>query len=164
MQQLTHKQILAAFRNATKSEVGRVSFPLDYHDVDFSRREFYAWRDPKLPRRSYLVAEHDGELVALILNRAEAKPARRTMCAWCRDVELDRDSVLYTTRRAGAAGRRGSSIGVQVCDDFGCSRRVRKLPPAFHKGTDLEAIRAEQIESLRRRVDAFVAQALSVDD
>ncbi|MFM9378251.1 FBP domain-containing protein [Gordonia sp. VNK21] len=163
MKHCTQPEILAAFRGATRSEVKRVTFRPDFDEVDFSRLDFYGWRDPKLARRSYIVVEHEGELVALILNRADARPSRKAMCAWCRDVDLTQDVVMVSVRRAGAKGRRGATVGTLVCEDFGCSRHVRKLPPAFHKGTDLDAIREEQVAGLRHRVDAFVAQILADD-
>ena len=159
----TQKQILSAFRGATKSEIAKVAFPLDFDEVDFSRREFYAWRDRKAQRRAYLVVEHDGELVALVLQRAEAKPRRRAMCSWCRDVEISQDAMLYTARRAGSRGRRGDTIGILVCEDFGCCKHARKLPPAYHKGTDLDAIREQQVAEMSRRVDAFVSEVLDGD-
>jgi hypothetical protein len=164
MRTLTQKQILSAFRGTTKSELARVTFPLDFNDVDFSRREFYGWRDRKIPRRAYIVVELGDDLVALILTRAEAKPSRRAMCAWCRDVDLSQDAVLYTTRRTGSRGRRGDTIGALVCEDFGCPKHARKLPPAYHKGTDLDAIRAMQVDEMTRRVEAFVAEVLSTQD
>ncbi|MCF8570878.1 FBP domain-containing protein [Gordonia sp. HY002] len=160
----TQKQILSAFRGATKSEIAKVTFPFDFNDVDFDRLEFYGWRDRKIPRRAYLVVEHGEELVALILNRGEAKPRRRAMCAWCRDVELSTDAILYSVRRAGPRGRRGDTIGMLVCEDLGCPKRARKLPPAYHKGTDLDAIRSMQIENMSHRVQTFVAEVLSTDE
>ncbi|ALG85241.1 FBP domain-containing protein [Gordonia phthalatica] len=164
MNKYSQKQILDAFRGATRSEVKKVTFPLDFDDVDFDRREFYGWRDRKMPRRAYIVVEHDDELVALILNRAEAKPSRRAMCAWCRDVDLSEEAVLYTVRRGGSNGRRGDTLGTLVCSGFSCSKHARKLPPAFHKGTDLKAIREEQVAGLRQRVHSFVAEVLSTED
>ncbi|GEE03462.1 hypothetical protein nbrc107696_39080 [Gordonia spumicola] len=164
MRALTQKQILSAFRGTTKSELTRVTFPLDFDDVDFSRLEFYGWRDRKIPRRAYIVIEIDDEPIALILTRAEAKPSRRAMCAWCRDVDLSQDAVLYTARRTGSRGRRGDTIGALVCEGFGCSKHARKLPPAYHKGTDLDAIRATQVAEMARRVESFVTEVLSTED
>lgn len=160
----TQQQILSAFRGATKSEIAKVTFPFDFDDVDFADREFYGWRDRKIPRRAYLVVEHDDELVALILNRAEAKPRRRAMCAWCRDVELSHDAILYSVRRTGPRGRRGDTIGTLVCEDLGCPKRARKLPPAYHKGTDLTAIRSMKVAEMSHRVTAFVTEVLSTDE
>ncbi|GAA2375646.1 MULTISPECIES: FBP domain-containing protein [Gordonia] len=164
MKQYTQQQILDSFRGATRSEIKKVTFPLDFDDVDFSRLEYYGWRDRKMPRRAYIAVEHDGRLVSLILNRAEATPSRRTMCTWCRDVDLSEEVVLYTTRRTGAQGRRGDTIGTLVCSGFHCSKHARKLPPAYHKATDLDAIRAEQVAGLRNRVGSFVAEVLSTED
>ncbi|MCF8611356.1 FBP domain-containing protein [Gordonia sp. HY285] len=159
----TQQQILSAFRGATKGEIAKISFDKEFDDVDFDKIEFYGWRDRKIPRRAYLVIEHDGELVSLLLNRSEAKPRRRAMCSWCRDVELVQDVMLYAARRAGPRGRRGDTIAALICEDFACPKRARKLPPAYHKDTDLDAIRAGQVDEMSRRVHAFVTEALSTD-
>ncbi|GED98494.1 FBP domain-containing protein [Gordonia crocea] len=160
MQPLTEQTIRSAFRGATRSEVNRVSYP-DLDEVDFDRLEYLGWRDRKIPRRAYLVVDHDTGPVALLLTRAEAKPRGRTMCTWCNDVNLTDDAVLYTVRRAGPAGRRGATLGVLICENFGCSRNARQLPPAYHRGTDLDAVRAERLADLRRRIHAFVDEALT---
>lgn len=164
MKAFSQQQILDAFRGATRSEVKKVSFPLDFDAVDFDRIEFYGWRDRKIPRRAYVAVEHNGELVSLILNRAEAKPSKKAMCTWCRDVEITDQAVLWTVRRTGSNGRRGDTLGTLVCSGFTCSKNARKLPPAYHKGTDLDAIRDEQVAELRRRVAAFVTEVLSTED
>lgn len=164
MKQYTQQQLLDAFHGATRSELKKVTFPLEFDDVDFSRLEYYGWRDRKMPRRAYIAMEHGDGLVALILNRADAKPSRRTMCAWCRDVELTEEAVMYTAKRGGAQGRRGDTLGTLVCSGFNCSMHARKLPPAYHKGTDLDAIRAEQLAGLRHRVSSFITEVLSTED
>ncbi|MGB3709624.1 FBP domain-containing protein, partial [Gordonia sp. (in: high G+C Gram-positive bacteria)] len=51
-----------------------------------------------------------------------------------------------------------------VCSNFSCSKNARKLPPAYHKATDLNAVRGEQIAELQRRVAAFVSEVLSTED
>ncbi|MGB6041369.1 MAG: FBP domain-containing protein, partial [Gordonia sp. (in: high G+C Gram-positive bacteria)] len=61
-------------------------------------------------------------------------------------------------------GRRGDTIGALVCSNFSCSKNARKLPPAYHKATDLNAVRGEQIAELQRRVAAFVSEVLSTED
>ncbi|QKT07681.1 FBP domain-containing protein [Gordonia sp. X0973] len=160
MQPLSQTTIRSAFRGATRSEVARVTYP-DLADVDFARLEFLGWRDPKIPRRAYLVVDHDDGPVALLLTRAESKPRGRAMCSWCSDVNLSDDAVLYTVRRAGAAGRRGCTLGVLICEKFGCSRNARQLPPAYHRGTDLEQIRDQRVAELRRRIRAFVDEVLT---
>lgn len=164
MKAITQEQILDSFRGTTRSEVKKVSFPLDFDDIDFERREFFGWRDRKIPRRAYITVEFNGELVSLLLTRADAKPGRKAMCTWCRDVEITDEAVLWTVRRTGANGRRGDTIGALVCSNFSCSKNARKLPPAYHKATDLNAVRGEQIAELQRRVATFVSEVLSTED
>ncbi|OZG28605.1 hypothetical protein BH683_012665 [Williamsia sp. 1138] len=164
MQHLTHQQIIDSFRGATRSEIKRVTLPTDFAETDFDALDFYGWRDRKIPRRGYICVPHQGDLVTLLLTQADAVPKRRAMCAWCRDVNLTSAAVMFSTRRAGQAGRRGDTIGVLACEDFSCPRNARRLPPAFHKATDLEALRAEAVAGLRQRVEAFVSNALTAED
>ncbi|WP_040765859.1 FBP domain-containing protein [Tsukamurella sp. 1534] len=164
MHALTQNEIVSAFRGATKSEVKRVTFPQDFAETDFDRLEFYGWHDRKIPHRAYVAVPTDDGLVSILLSRAETKPKAKAMCTWCRDVDITSQAVLYTVRRGGSAGRKGDTIGVLVCEDFRCSANARKLPPAFHKGTDVDAIREQNLDDLRWRVGAFVAQVLSTED
>ena len=157
------EQILGAFRAATRSEVKRVTFAADFDTVDFEALDYYGWVDPKIPRRAYLLIDRPDGPVALLLNRAATTPRGRAMCSWCNDVNLTDEAVLYTVRRGGSAGRKGDSIGALICANFGCPGNVRRLPPAFHKGTDLERIRAQQVEELRRKVHAFANRVLSTE-
>lgn len=161
MKPVTRQDILSSFQGATRSEVKKVTFAPDFGDVDFDTLEFYGWRDPKLPKRSYVVVPREDGVVTLLLTRADAKPRARAMCSWCHDVNLTDEAVLYSARRAGPAGRRGDTVGVLVCKTFRCSRNARQLPPAYHKGTDLDAIRAERIADLTRRIEAFTESVLA---
>ncbi|MET9329021.1 FBP domain-containing protein [Tsukamurella sp. NPDC003166] len=168
MDSVSQQQIVDAFRGATKSEVKRVTFPADFDDIDFGRLEYLGWRDRKIPRRAYVAVPTDGpdgaELVTILLTQAEAKPKAKAMCSWCRDVNITSQAVLYTVRRGGAAGRKGDTIGMLVCEDFSCAANARKLPPAFHKGTDVEQIREQNLADLRTRVNGFVAEVLSTEE
>lgn len=159
----TRSQILDAFRGATRSEVKKVTFAADFDAVEFDKLEYYGWTDPKIPRRAYLVVERPEGPIALLLSRAAAKPRGRAMCTWCNDVNLTDEAVLYTVRRGGAAGRKGDTIGMLICANFGCSRHVRQLPPAYHKGTDLDRLREQRIDELRRKVHGFVDKVLSTE-
>ncbi|NMD56772.1 MULTISPECIES: FBP domain-containing protein [Tsukamurella] len=164
MDPVSQQQIIDAFRGATKSEVKRVTFPADFDDIDFGKLEFLGWRDKKIPRRAYVSVPTGDGLVTILLTQAEAKPKAKAMCTWCRDVNISSQAVLYTVRRGGPAGRKGDTIGVLVCEDFSCAANARKLPPAFHKGTDTELIREQNLADLRRRVNGFVAEVLSTED
>lgn len=160
----TRAQILGAFRGATRSEVKKVTFSADFDTVEFGALDFYGWVDPKIPRRAYLLIDRSDGPISLLLTRAAVTPRGRTMCTWCNDVNLFDDAVLYTVRRAGAAGRRGNTIGTQICANFGCSRNVRQLPPAFHAETDLAGIRAQRVDELRRKVRGFVDKVLATEN
>ena len=164
MDPVSQQQIIDAFRGATKSEVKRVTFPQDFDDIDFAALEFLGWRDKKIPRRAYVAVPAEDGLVTILLTQADAKPRAKAMCTWCRDVNITSQAVLYTVRRGGAAGRKGDTIGVLICEDFSCAANARKLPPAFHKGTDTAAIREQNLADLRRRVTGFVAEVLSTEE
>lgn len=164
MYSLTQQQILDSFRGVTRSELKRVTFPQDFAEIDFDRLEYFGWSDRKIPRRAYVAVPTDDGLVSLLLTRAEAKPSAKAMCSWCRDVNITSPSALFGVRRGGAAGRKGDTLGVLVCEDFSCSANARKLPPAFHKGTDTDAIREQNLIELRSRVTSFVRTVLSTED
>ncbi|GAB3131197.1 hypothetical protein GCM10027289_17020 [Tsukamurella serpentis] len=167
MHPITTQQVLDSFRGATRSEVKRVTFPADFDDLDFEKLEFVGWTDKKMPRRAYVAVPTDDGLVSILLTRAEADRARsraKAMCNWCRDVNMTSQAVLYSVRRGGPAGRKGDTIGILVCEDFSCAANARKLPPAFHKGTDIDQIREQNLADLRRRVTGFVAEVLSTEE
>lgn len=168
MDSYTQQQIIDAVRGATKSEVKRISFPQDFDTVDFAKLEFLGWRDKKIPRRAYVAVPTGGpdgqELVTILLTQADAKPRAKAMCTWCRDVNITSQAVLFTVRRGGSAGRKGDTIGMLICEDFACAANARKLPPAFHKGTDVNQIRQQNLADLRRRVAAFVTEVLSTEE
>jgi hypothetical protein len=149
MDAYTRDQIIGAFRGATRSEVKKVTFAANFDAIDFGKLDYYGWTDPKIPRRAYVLVDRPDGPVALLLSRAAVKPRARAMCTWCNDVNLSDEAVLYTVRR---------------CANFGCSRNVRQLPPAYHKGTDLDGIREQQVGKLRRKVHGFVNEVLSTED
>lgn len=164
MHSYTRTQILGAFRGATRSEVKKVTFAANFDDVDFGKLDYYGWIDPKIPRRAYVLIDRPAGPVALLLSRSTVKPRMRAMCTWCNDVNLTDEAVLYTVRRGGAAGRKGDTLGTLICANFGCSRNVRQLPPAYHRGTDLALLRKQQVSELQRKVHGFVDQVLATED
>ncbi len=155
---LTEHQIRSSFVNASRKEVSDVSFPSDFAETRFEALDYLGWHDRKLARRSYIVAEVDGEPVGVVLRQADAKPLTRPQCSWCSDVNLTNDVVFYSAKRAGAAGRGGDTIGTLICADFGCSTTVRKLPPMAYIGFDAEAARVDRILELQLRAEAFVRE------
>ncbi|MGW9113238.1 FBP domain-containing protein [Microbacterium sp. NPDC055683] len=162
MTPFTERDIRASFANASRKEAADLALPAGFAEIDFSRRDFLGWADPRLPKRAYVVADLDGRPVGVLLRQADQRLSARSQCAWCDDITLAHDVQFFAARKAGAAGRKGDVIGTLVCADFACSQNVRKLPPLAYEGYDREAAREARIERLRAHVRAFVRE-LGVD-
>ncbi|MDQ1130574.1 FBP domain-containing protein [Microbacterium sp. SORGH_AS_0888] len=155
----TERDIRASFVNASRKEASALVLPAGFDALAWDDLDYLGWRDPKLPRRAYLVAQGpEGRAVGILLQRAEAAPHARAQCSWCRDVTLPNDVVLYAAKRSGAAGRKGDTVGVLICEDFQCSRNVRRLPPLAYEGFDREAARDRRVAELRQLVATFAAE------
>ncbi|WP_299951955.1 FBP domain-containing protein [uncultured Modestobacter sp.] len=161
MNPLTEKQIRASFVNATRREVTQAVLP-DLDEPRWDRLDYLGWRDRKAPLSAYVVLELDGEPAGVLL-RASPAPAsgrrRSAMCSWCRDL-ASVGATLYVARRGGASGRGGNTIGTLICEDFSCSRNVRRPPTSAESGDGIEAIAdqvvAERIAELRERSAQFL--------
>jgi len=153
---LDDARIRASFVNASLRERGAVPLPPAPESLSWDGLDYLGWRDPKQPKLGYVVAEVDGTPVGVILREADTRPRSRAQCAWCNDVELPNDVVLFVARRAGDAGRRGDTVGTLLCAGFECSRNVRRLPPSAYLGFDREAARDRRIDALRDNVTAFL--------
>ncbi|MFD5226388.1 FBP domain-containing protein [Microbacterium sp. NPDC058342] len=158
MRPIDERAIRASFRNASRKEASSLTLPPDFSELDFEQLDYLGWTDPKLPRRSYVVAEVGDETVGVLLQRAEQRTARRAQCSWCDDVTLRNDVQFFSARKAGAAGRNGNTIGTLICANFGCSASVRKLPPLAYEGYDRELARDLRMLRLREHVASFVAE------
>ena len=161
MNPLTEKQIRASLLNASRREVAQAVLP-DLATVPWDRLDHLGWRDRKAPLSAYVVLELDGEPTGVLL-RASPAPAsgrrRSAMCSWCRDLSSVA-ATLYVARRGGSAGRDGNTIGTLICEDFSCSRNVRRPPTSAESGDGIEAVAdqvvAERIAGLRERSAQFV--------
>lgn len=150
--------IRASFVNASRKEIADLTLPTAFDDLAWANLDYLGWRDPKLPKRAYIVVPVGDELVGVVLKRADADPRNRAQCQWCQDVTLPNDVVLYSARRAGHAGRSGSTVGTLVCEDFQCSKNARMLPPSAYLGFDREAARDARILGLRERAAGFALE------
>ncbi|MCS5512141.1 FBP domain-containing protein [Curtobacterium flaccumfaciens pv. betae] len=156
---LTEKTLRTSFVNASRKEVSDLTLPADFETLDWDALDYLGWRDPKIGRRAYAVVPTlDGDLVGILFRQAEASPRSRAQCSWCQDVKLPNDVAFYSAKRSGPAGRNGNTVGTLVCQDFQCSRNVRKLPPPAHEGYDVEAARLRRIEDLQVRAASFAAE------
>jgi hypothetical protein len=158
MRPIDERGIRASFINASRKEVSDVNLPAGFADLDFDRLDYLGWTDPKLPRRAYVVAWVDDEPVGVVLQRAEQRVLARAQCSWCEDVTLRNDVQLFVARKAGAAGRKGDSVGNLVCADFDCSKNVRMLPPLAYQGYDRELAREMRILRLQEHVTGFLRE------
>ncbi|WP_311878057.1 FBP domain-containing protein [Microbacterium forte] len=161
MRPIDERTLRASFINASRKEVSDLTLPAGFPDLDFDRLDYLGWVDPKLPRRSYVVAWVDDVATGVILQRAEQRVIARAQCSWCEDVTLRNDVQLYAARKAGPAGRKGDTIGTLVCTEFGCSKNVRVLPPLAYDGYDRELARELRILKLQEHVSAFIAAVRS---
>jgi len=156
---ITEKALRASFVNASRKEVSDLSLPAGFETLDWERMDYLGWRDPKIGRRAYAVVPSlDGELIGILLQQATASPRSRAQCAWCNDVTLPNSVVFYSAKRSGTSGRNGNTVGTLVCEEFQCSRNVRRTPPLAYEGFDVEAARQRRIEDLQLRVASFAAE------
>jgi len=163
MRPIDERALRASFINASRKEVSDITLPPDFAETDFERLDYLGWIDPKLPRRAYVVVWIDDEPVGVVLQRAEQRVIARAQCSWCEDVTLRNDVQLYVARRAGAAGRKGDTVGVLACAEFGCNAAVRKLPPLAYPGYDRELAREMRILRLQEHVTGFVREVARTD-
>lgn len=154
MRPFSESEIRSSFLNTTLSERKSMSLP-DLDALDWDKLDFLGWRDRKQAHVGYVVAEVDGSPLGMLLRQAESTPRSRAQCSWCTDVTLPNDVVLFSTKRAGEAGRRGDTVGTLICAHFECSTNVRRRPPSAYLGFDVEAARQRRIEALRENVAAF---------
>ncbi|MFJ3384815.1 MULTISPECIES: FBP domain-containing protein [unclassified Curtobacterium] len=156
---ISETTIRASFVNASRKETSDITLPADLDTLSWDDLDYLGWRDPKIGRRAYVVVPTlEGDLVGILFRQAEASPRSRAQCSWCQDVKLPNDVVFYSAKRSGKAGRNGNTVGTLVCQDFECSRNVRKTPPLAYEGFDVEAARLRRIEDLQLRAAGFAAE------
>jgi len=152
---LTASALRASFANASRKEASDLVLPPDLDALDWGSLEFLGWRDPKLPRRAYVVVPVDGEPVGLVLRQAEATTRSRAQCSWCQDVTLPAPVAFFSAKRAGAAGRNGDTVGTLICGGFECSANAHRPPPPAYLGFDVAAAVEQRVLSLRERAAGF---------
>ena len=157
MHALDDALLRASFVNVSRRERSGIVLP-DLDAVPWTEREYLGWGDPRQPLLGYVVTELDHRPVGVLLRQTERTPSSRAQCSWCADVQLPNDVVFFGARRAGAAGRRGDSVGSLVCAGFECCVNVRRRPPLAYEGFDRDAEIARRVGALRRHVTDFVAR------
>ncbi|MCH5645579.1 FBP domain-containing protein [Gordonia sp. ABSL49_1] len=160
MHALTESQIRKSFVNTTLRERNSLTLPPSFAELDWDQLDFLAWRDPKLPLIGYLVVPIDDTLVGILLRQGQRQPRTRPQCSFCEDVQLPNEVAFFSAKRAGAAGRKGDTVGTLLCSGFECNANVRVRASAIFAGDDPEAVRQQRIERLRAHARGFAGRIL----
>jgi len=153
-------QITAAFVNCSRRQAAAITPPPGLDRLDWASLDFLGWRDPRTPKRAYLVLPHGDRTVGLAL-RAPGSSSRRAasgLCSLCHAVHPGNAVELLVARKAGAAGRLHNTVGTYACADLACSlyargKRALSLPQAERSGP-------ERVLRLQQPVAAFVDRVL----
>ncbi len=158
---ISEKTLRASFVNASRKETSDLTLPTDFETIDWDALDYLGWRDPKIGRRAYAVVPTlDGELVGILFRQARPRRAPGPVLVVARTSSSRTTFVFYSAKRSGKAGRNGNTVGTLVCQDFQCSRNVRKLPPPAYEGYDVEAARLQRIEDLQLRAAVLLRGGL----
>ncbi|WP_454166010.1 FBP domain-containing protein [Gordonia iterans] len=160
MHAITESQIRKSFVNATLRERNSLTLPPSFPSLDFDQLDFLGWRDPKLPLVGYLVVPREDRLVGIMLRQGGRQPRTRPQCSFCEDVQLPNEVTFFSAKRAGAAGRKGDTVGTLLCSGFECCANVRVRPSAIFAGDNPEAVRARRIDALQAHVRGFAGRIL----
>jgi len=159
MRPLTEDAVRETFVNAAPEELRHVALPADFILMDWDHLDFFAWPDPRMRGRGYLIAEVHGEPTGVVLRAAEGSSrARSAMCNLCHTMQPADQVALFTARKAGASGSQGDSVGTYICRDLSCHENVRLAAPLAP--SELRASVDRKIDGTRRRTQAFVERVL----
>jgi hypothetical protein len=151
MEPLSEKDIRGSFVNCSKGEAARIRLPRDFADTPWADLDFLGWTDPGAPLRALLVVPGDDGSLGVLLRRPEARRVsamRSSMCQVCLTSHASSGVTLFVAPLAGAAGRRGNSVGEYLCSDLACSLYLRgKRQPR------MRLIRQEETLTLDERID-----------
>ena len=163
MQPLVESEIREALGNASAAELAQLSLPLDFLLIEWAHLDAFAWRDPRIASRGYLLTELDGSPAGVVLRAAASNGShhRAAICNLCHTQQPADQVVLFSARRAGAAGARGDTVGTYMCADLACQETVRLGRPAAPSEVQPGVHEIMRIEGLARRTRAFVADVLS---
>lgn len=119
--------------------------------VPWADLDFVGWTDPGAPLRALLVVPGEGGPTGVVLRRPEAlkvSAMRSSMCRVCLTDHAASGVALFVAPLAGAAGRRGNTVGEYLCADLACSLYLRgKRQPR------MRLVRREETLTLQERVE-----------
>jgi hypothetical protein len=153
MQPLGEREIRDSFVNCSKGEASRIRMPAGFADGDvaWADLDFLGWTDPGAPLRALLVVPGEDGPTGVVLRRSaphKANALRSSMCRICLTEHASSGVALFVAALAGAAGRKGNTVGEYVCADLACSLYLRgKRQPR------MRLVRHEETLTLRERID-----------
>lgn len=159
MQPLTPKSLRDSFVNTSKREAAEAIPPFNLDEVEWDKLDIFGWIDRSNPLLAFVVIPIDEKPVGIML-RASGNKSKKTMCALCEDIVDTEDVKLFVAKRAGAAGRKGDTIGTLIHGKFNCSKQVRRKPNTFEGKTDPEGFIARRIDTLVLNAEAFARRVL----
>ena len=107
MQPLIETEIRESLGNASDAELAQMTLPHDFLLTEWAHLDAFAWRDPRISGRGYLVTELDGEPVGVVLRAAGANGShhRAAICNLCHTPQPGDQVELFSARRATASIR-----------------------------------------------------------
>ncbi|MGB4136436.1 MAG: FBP domain-containing protein [Microbacterium sp.] len=160
MHPLTEADVRASFANAFDDELRLMSLPHDFLLTDWDYLDFFAWRDPELPRRGYLLVEREGAAVGVVLRSSDPGRTRSGMCNICHTLQPGNQVAMFSARRSGERGRRGDSVGTYICADLSCHENVRLAHPLAPNEVRAPGQADLRLDGTRRRMHAFADRVL----
>ncbi|MFE2752896.1 FBP domain-containing protein [Actinosynnema sp. NPDC059335] len=157
------EEIRKSFVNCSKGEAKKLTLPADLDSRNWAETDFLGWIDPRAVNNAYLVLPRDEGVVGVVL-RANTPPKsalRSSSCAFCLTNHVLSDVGMFVAPKAGAAGRRGNTVGTYVCADLACSAYVRRKrrPSAPQPAETLDD--DERIARMLTNINHFVEKVLA---
>ncbi|WP_394159976.1 FBP domain-containing protein [Galactobacter valiniphilus] len=159
MQELSLAQLRAAFVNTSRREASQATPEQDLSALDWEQLSLLGWRDAHNPQRAFVVIPVEERHVGIMLT-AVPSPPRKAMCALCEDITEVSDVKMFIAKAAGAAGRKGDTLGTLIHADFKCSKYARRFPSRLEGQDNPEAFIAARVERLRENAERFALRVL----
>lgn len=163
MQPLTPDSLRKSFVNTSKREAAEAIPPFKLEEIEWEKQDLFGWVDKSNPLVGYVVIPVDGEPVGIMLRASKDKP-KKTMCALCEDIVDLSDVKLFSAKLAGAAGRKGDTVGTLIHANFSCSKHVRRKPNTMEGKAAPEAFKAKRIAALDEHALRFAKRVLNSSD
>ncbi|MBM2621401.1 FBP domain-containing protein [Actinoplanes sp. LDG1-06] len=164
MEPLDEKEIRDSFVNCSKGEAGRIKMPAGLAELPWRDLDFLGWTDPAAPLRALIVVPGRGGEgpTGLVLRRPEpgkSSALKSSMCRICLTEHASSGVALFVAPLAGAAGRKGNTVGEYICSDLACSLYLRG-----RRKPKMRLVHREETLTLDERVDRAMTHMRAFTD